>query len=93
MVGSLNRGKKLSSETIEKIREKALNRSSMLDKIKEKCIVHTRPIVLYNLNGTFYGEYSTILEFYKLWWKNYQNSIKNRKRISKKTMNSKRFVN
>lgn len=62
MVGSLNRGKKLSPETIEKMREKALNRSPMLDEIKKKCIAHTRPVVLYNLNGTVYGEYSTILD-------------------------------
>ena len=62
MVGSLNRGKKLSPETIEKIREKALNRSPMSGETKKKCIKHTRPVVLYNLNGTVYGEYSTILE-------------------------------
>ena len=62
MIGSLNRGKKLSPETIEKMREKALNRSPMLDEIKKKCIAHTRPVVLYNLNGTVYGEYSTILD-------------------------------
>lgn len=62
MIGSLNRDKKLSPETIEKMREKALNRSPMSDEIKKKCITHTRPVVLYNLNGTVYGEYSTILE-------------------------------
>ena len=62
MVGSLNRGKKLSPETIEKIREKALNRSPMSGETKKKCIKHTRPVVLYNLNGTVYGEYSTLLE-------------------------------
>jgi group I intron endonuclease len=62
MIGSLNRGKKLSSETIEKIREKALNRPPMSDETKKKCIAHTRPVVLYNLNGTVYGEYSTILD-------------------------------
>lgn len=62
MVGSLNRGKKLSPETIEKIRDKALNRSPMYNETKKKCITHTRPVVLYNLNGTVYGEYSTILD-------------------------------
>ncbi len=61
-VGSLNRGKKLSPETIEIMKEKALNRSPMSDETKKKCIAHTRPVVLYNLNGTVYGEYSTILE-------------------------------
>lgn len=62
MIGSLNRGKNLSPETIEKMKEKALNRSPMSDETKRKCIVHTRPVVLYNLNGTVYGEYSTILD-------------------------------
>lgn len=61
-IGSSNRGKKFSPETIEKMREKALNRSPRSDEIKEKCISHTRPVVLYNLNGTVYGEYSTVLE-------------------------------
>lgn len=61
-IGSLNRGKRLSPETIEKIREKALNRPPMSDETKKKCIKHTRPVVLYNLNGTVYGEYSTILD-------------------------------
>jgi group I intron endonuclease len=65
MIGSLNMtfgSKKLSPETIEKIREKALNRPSMSDVTKQKCITNTRPVVLYNLNGTVYGEYSTILD-------------------------------
>ena len=62
IIGSLNRGKKLSSETIERIREKALTKPPMTDKTKEKCIVNTRPIVLYNLDRTIYGKYSTILE-------------------------------
>jgi group I intron endonuclease len=61
-IGTLNRGKKLSFETIEKIREKALNRPPMSDETKQKCITHTRPVVLYNLNGTVYGEYSSILD-------------------------------
>lgn len=62
MIGSLNKGKKLSPETIEKIREKALNKSPVSDEIKKKCITNTRLVVLYNLNGTIYGEYSTILD-------------------------------
>lgn len=62
MIGSLNRGKKLSPETIEKIREKALKRPPMSEQTKKNCIKHTRPVVLFNLNGTVYGEYSTILD-------------------------------
>ena len=62
MIGSLNKGKKLSTETIEKMRYKALNRSPLSDETKKKCIAHIRPVVLYNLNGTVYGEYSTIID-------------------------------
>jgi len=63
MIGNLNKGKKLSPETIDKMREKALNRSPMSDETKKKkCITNTRPVALYNLNGTVYGEYSTILD-------------------------------
>lgn len=60
-IGSLNKGKKLYLETIEKIREKALRRPLMSEETKQKCINHTRPITLYNLDSTIYGEYSTIL--------------------------------
>jgi hypothetical protein len=65
-IGSLNRGNKFSEETIEKMRAKALNRPPMSkakekekdkdkdkDKekeIKQKCIVNTKPVILYNLN-------------------------------------------
>lgn len=61
-IGSLNRGKKLSPETIEKMREKALKRPPMSEQTKKNCITHTRPVVLFNLNGTVYGQYSTILD-------------------------------
>jgi group I intron endonuclease len=61
-IGNLNKGKKLSFETIERIREKALIRPPMSDETKKKCIVHTRPVVLYNLDRTVYGKYSTITE-------------------------------
>jgi group I intron endonuclease len=62
MIGNLNRGKKFSPETIEKLRQKALNRPPMSDETKLKCVANTRPVILYNLNGTIYGEYPTILE-------------------------------
>lgn len=61
-IGNLNKGKKLSLETIERIREKALARPPMSDETKSKCVVHTRPVVLYNLDRTVYGKYSTIIE-------------------------------
>jgi group I intron endonuclease len=61
-IGSLNKGKKLSPETIDKMRVKAFNRPPMSMDTKQKCITHTRPIILSNLNGTVYGHYTTILE-------------------------------
>lgn len=61
-IGSLNRGRKFSPETIEKMRAKALNRSPMSNETKQKCIINTRPVVLYNLNRTVYGKYSSIVE-------------------------------
>jgi len=62
MIGNLNRGKRFSPETIDKMRQKALNRPPMSDRTKNKCITNTRPVVLYNLKGTVDGEYSTILD-------------------------------
>lgn len=62
LIGNLNRGKELSAGTAEKMREKALNRPPMSDDIKNKCITNTRPVILYNLNGTIFGKYLTILD-------------------------------
>ena len=62
MIGTINKGNKLSQETIEKMREKALKRPPMSEEIKRKCITHIRPITLYNLNGTIYGKYNTIVD-------------------------------
>jgi len=61
-IGNPNKGKKLSPETIERIREKALIRPTMPEETKNKCITNTRPVMLYNLNRTVYGQYSTILD-------------------------------
>ena len=86
-IGSLNRGKKLSPETIEKMREKALNRPPMSNETKKNCISHTRPIVLYNLNGTVYGKYFTILEAAKsinCGEKTIRRALKTEKRLVKR---------
>lgn len=61
-IGNLNRGKKLSEETIVRMRQAALNRPPMSIETREKCIVNTRPVIIYNLNDTVYGKYSTIKE-------------------------------
>ena len=86
-IGSLNRGQKLSPETIEKMREKALNRPPMSNETKKKCISNTRPIVLYNLNGTVYGKYFTILEAAKsinCGEKTIRRALKTEKRLVKR---------
>ena len=86
-IGSLNRGQKLSPETIEKMREKALNRPPMSNETKKNCISHTRPIVLYNLNGTVYGKYFTILEAAKsinCGEKTIRRALKTEKRLVKR---------
>lgn len=62
MRGRLNRGRKLLPETIDKIRASALKKGPMSEGEKKKCIANTRPVVLYNLNGTVYGKYTSILE-------------------------------
>lgn len=59
-IGDLNRGKKLSQETIELMREKALERLPMSDEVKKKCVVNTRSVILYNLNNTVYGTFATV---------------------------------
>lgn len=65
-IGNLNRGRRLSEVIIQKIRENSLNRLPVSDETKQKCITHTsaswHPVILYNLNGTIYGKYSTIID-------------------------------
>jgi group I intron endonuclease len=61
-IGNLNKEKNLSRETIEKMREKALNREKR--KFSKEAILNmkknSKPIILYNLNYTVFGEYSSI---------------------------------
>jgi group I intron endonuclease len=61
-IGNLNKEKNLSKETIEKMREKALNREKL--KFSKEAILNmkknSKPIILYNLNYTVFGEYSSI---------------------------------
>jgi group I intron endonuclease len=61
-IGNLNKEKNFSKETIEKMREKALNREKR--KFSKEAILNrkknSKPIILYNLNYTVFGEYSSI---------------------------------
>ena len=87
MIGNLNKGKNLSTETIEKMREKALNRPPMSYETRLKCISHTRPLILYNLNDTVYGRYSTIIEAAKAvncGEKTLRRALKTEKKLDKK---------
>ena len=64
LIGNLNKDKKLSSDTVEKIREKALTRKNR--SFSEKGLLNmkkkSKPIILFNLNNTVFGEYSSITE-------------------------------
>jgi group I intron endonuclease len=63
-IGSLNRGKPLSVETKDKIRKKALTKEK--PNYSEQAILNmkknSKPIILYNLNKTVYGEFTSIVE-------------------------------
>ncbi len=62
-ITNLNKGKKYSTETIEKMRKSALARVKInfspeaLSNMKKK----SKPIIIYNLNGTVFGEYYSII--------------------------------
>lgn len=86
-IGNLNKGKKLSEETIEKIRKAALNRAPMPLEIRKKCAVNTRPLIIYNLNGTIYGKYPTIKEVANVLYcneKTIRRALKTEKKLIKK---------
>lgn len=64
LIGNLNRNKNLSEETKEKMREKALRREKVpfsyqsLLNMKKK----SKPLIIYNLDYTVFGEYPSIVE-------------------------------
>ena len=63
-IGNLNKGKILSEITKQKIREKALKRPVPV--YSEQAVLNmkkrSKSIILYNLDKTVYGEYSSITE-------------------------------
>jgi group I intron endonuclease len=65
-IGNLNKGNTLSSETIEKMRNKALIRNKTTIYISEKSLLNmkkrSKPIILYNLDYTVFGEYNSITD-------------------------------
>lgn len=65
-VGSINKGKALSEETLNLIREAALQRKPMSMESRLKCAVNVRPITITNLDGTNPQSFSSIIEASKV---------------------------
>lgn len=63
-IGALNRGKNLSPETVEKIRISALIRKPQIYSEQGKLNLKkkSKPLSVFNLNGTLYGEFSSLTE-------------------------------
>jgi len=63
-IGKLNRNKKLSLETIDKIRDKALSKKKIFysDQALLNMKKKSKPIILYNIDNTVFGEYPSIVE-------------------------------
>ena len=65
-VGSINKGKALSEETPNLIRDAALQRKPMSMESRLKCAVNVRPITITNLDGTNPQSFSSIIEASKV---------------------------
>lgn len=62
-IGKLNKNKKLSVETIEKIREKAFERKVYYsDEAILSMKKRSKAVILYNMDHTVFGEYPSIVE-------------------------------
>jgi group I intron endonuclease len=64
LIGSLNRNKKLSEKIRLKIREKVLTKKNIFfsDQALLNMKNNSKPIILYNLDHTVFGEYPSIVE-------------------------------
>lgn len=65
-VGNINKGKTLSEETRNLIREAALHRKPMSLDSRLKCAVNVRPITISNLDGSNPQSFSSIIEATKV---------------------------
>jgi len=63
-IGDLNKGKTLSNERIEKLRKNALTRKPYVYSLQGKLNLKnkSKPLLVFNFNGTLYGEYSSLTE-------------------------------
>ena len=67
-IGNLNRGKNLSSKTIELMRQKALNREKYIyspEKL-QRLKLSSKPLIVYNLDYTVFGTFPSIIEASKV---------------------------
>ena len=64
LIGSLNKGKKFSQETIENMKISALNRTKPIisEQAKLNQKKNSKAVILYNLDRTVYGIYASITE-------------------------------
>lgn len=64
LIGSLNKDKKLSEETINKIRKGALkkNKPVLSEQARDNMKKRSKGIIVYNLDRTVFGEYPSIVE-------------------------------
>jgi hypothetical protein len=65
-IGALNRGKTLPNKTVERMRNNALNRKpytySLLRSRKLNLKKKSKLLLVFNLNGSLYGEYISLTE-------------------------------
>jgi group I intron endonuclease len=63
-IGNLNKNKNLSKSTIEKFRNKALTREKIIYSYEALLNMkkNSKPIILYNIDYTIFGEYTSIVE-------------------------------
>lgn len=65
-IGNLNKGKNLSPEIIKKIREKALSIDRSQINLSDQSILNmkkkSKPIIIFNLDYTVFGEYNSITD-------------------------------
>ena len=61
-IGALNKGKIFSNETIEIMKISALKRKPYTYSEEGKLNLQSKPLLVWNLNGTLYGEYNSITE-------------------------------
>ena len=61
-VGLINKGKILSEETRNRMREAALHRKPMSKESRLKCAVNVRPVTITNLDGTNLRNFNSIIE-------------------------------